>query len=265
MNILKKEIKTHTKSLILWILGIACLTIGGMTKFSGISAMDLESLNAMMNSIPKELMAMFGMADGVNVATVSGYFSILVTYMLLCACIYAITLGLSAVNREIVDKTAEFLFTKPCSRLYILTIKIISCYIPLIIFFIVSYLLSIISVLITDGGSDILNEVLLYNISIFIVASLFFSISILITTIFNKTEKGSLVANMLFLVTFMIGVLVDLLENSEILRYFSPLKYFMYHDISNNTLNTSFIILSIIIIVVSISFSYYFFKKKEIV
>ena len=264
MNIFKKEIKTHIKPLIGCAFGITLLLLCGMLEFDGLNSMDAAAMGDMLSSIPKELLAIIGMVDGVNVTTLSGYYSILTNFVFIIISIYAISLGLIAVNRELVDKTYEFLFTKPVSRKVIHTIKMLSCYVPLVFLCLYNYLITIIIISNVDGGNAILNEVLYASISVFIIASLFFSISVLIATIFKKTEKASMIANMIFMICFVIGILVDILENSNILRLFAPLRYFNYNDIVNNELNILYIIISITIIFISIICSYFIFSKKDL-
>lgn len=63
-----------------------------------------------------------------------GYMGILFYYILICTVIYAVHLGTAAVSRESVDKTYEFVFTKPLSRTRILGWKLSAAFFYLLAF-----------------------------------------------------------------------------------------------------------------------------------
>ena len=78
----------------------------------------------MLSQMPKPVLALFGMSE-VNIETLGGFYAVLEFYAMIVIGCYAVSLGTSAVLRESMDKTYEFLFTKPCGRLRILTVKVV--------------------------------------------------------------------------------------------------------------------------------------------
>jgi len=126
MNILKRECRANLKTFLFWNLGLFVLAFTGMTKFTGIAAATGgEDINKILNQFPKVILAVLGISS-VDISTLAGYYSILAFYALICGAIYAIHLGNNAVSREIVDKTYEFIFTKPCTKTYVLGMKVIA-------------------------------------------------------------------------------------------------------------------------------------------
>ena len=82
--------------------------------------MDGASLNQLLARFPRVVLAVLGIS-GVDVETPGGYYAVLAFYAVICASLYGASLGAGAVNREAVDKTYEFLFTRPRSRAAILS------------------------------------------------------------------------------------------------------------------------------------------------
>ena len=124
MSILKRELRQGFKPFVLWASGFAFLFLGGMVKFSGMEAMEGAGMGQMLSQFPKPVLAMFGMAEA-RIETLGGFYAVLQFYaMILLAC-YAVHLGTASVLRESMDKTYEFLFTKPCGRMHILSMKLL--------------------------------------------------------------------------------------------------------------------------------------------
>ena len=82
--------------------------------------------------MPKELLAAFGM-DTIDLSTVLGYFSFILMFAQLCLAIQAGNYGFGLVSIEESELTADFLMTKPVSRVRILTSKLLAVLANLII------------------------------------------------------------------------------------------------------------------------------------
>ena len=89
-------------------------------RIYNIERMDGASLNQLLARFPRVVLAVLGIS-GVDVETPGGYYAVLAFYAVICASLYGASLGAGAVNREAVDKTYEFLFTRPRSRAAILS------------------------------------------------------------------------------------------------------------------------------------------------
>lgn len=261
MNILRKELRLGFKPFMLWIIGLFILDVAGLIKFTGVSEGG-ASMSAIVDQIPRVVQALIGIV-GINIESLSGYYSILGYFVMLCACIYAMFLASNAVNREIVDKTYEFIFTKPRSRGYILSMKLIAGMIYLTLFAVLNILFSYAGLSLLNIKEAITNEILYYSLAIYLVSSLYYAITTLILTILNRPEKGTLYSNIFFFATFVIGVGVDMLEKPGLLRVFAPLKYFTPVEIINGNFNVAYAIVSIVCISLCVIFAYQYFNKKD--
>lgn len=262
MNILKRELRAGLKPFIFWTIGLFILVFAGITKYTGI-AVEGASASELIAQLPRVALATFGII-GVKIETLSGYYAVLSYYSMICVSIYAIALGATAVNREAVDKTYEFMFTKPRCRKYILKMKLLASFVYLIGFCLLNYLFSILATVTLNLSENINNEILLFTIAIFLVGFLFFGISAFLSTIVSRTEKGTLYGNLCFLFAFVVGIIYDMLEDGGILRVLTPLKYFIPSDLIAGKLNVLYAILCVCLTVTLIFITLHNFDKKDL-
>ncbi|SFR72952.1 ABC transporter permease subunit [Anaeromicropila populeti] len=264
MNILKRELKANLKVFIFWIIGLFVLLFAGMTKFSGMGQVaGGADVNAVMSKFPKVVLAVFGMV-GVDVASLPGYYAILAYYVLICAVIYGIQLGVNAAVKEINDKTYEFIFTKPCSRSYVLGIKIAASWFNLILFIIFEFVFSLLAVAFLDTGEQINQVIFLYAVSILLVSSLFFSLAVFLSIVIKEVEKGMLYTNLIFLSAFVMAIVYDMLENGRVIKVITPFKYFEAKDLVKSRLDGWYVLVCMALSMVLLTESFVKFKKKDL-
>jgi ABC-2 type transport system permease protein len=178
----------------------------------------------LINAFPKVVLAIMGMA-GVQLDTFGGFYSVLALFALVLTAVYAVWLGNSAVGKESVDKTFEFIFTKPRSRSYILERKLLAGLILLTLYSVLYYLFSIAAVAVLKL-EDI--DISLYLCYRHMGCGLtFYCLSAFLTASSSAPERGAKIAYFIVLLTYIIGVIYDTLENGGIIRFLSPFKYFL--------------------------------------
>ncbi len=264
MNIIKKELKLNKKVFLFWCLGLFFLIYAGMTKYLGFETQEgAKGIEEIFDKFPRIILAMFGMLD-VDIKTANGYYVVLSFYTIICICIYSISLGTNVVSRENIDKTSEFIYTKPRKKTYILNMKILAGFFYIVIFSLINLVFSILSLellKIEDYAGKVVFD---SSIVIFLLGVLFYSLSIFITVLIKKEEKANTLINLAFLTFFIIGIIHDLIKSNFILRIFTPLRYFKSADILEGNLNIGFIFASIILSVTMIYISNKIFEKKDI-
>lgn len=264
VNILKHELRAGLKAFLLWTLGLFFLVFVGMVKFTGLHGGGASSVTTLLEQIPKPILAVLGMA-GIDVTTLGGYYAVLIYYALICIAIYSVSLGINLVNREVIDKTYEFLFTKPRTRSFILSIKLVVNTLYLAIFCILNCLFSFMAVAALKFENTIGNAIGLYSLVMFILGLMFMSLGAFVAVISKKTEKGSLYGNICILLVFVLGMVYDMLENGEFLRFFSPLKYFIPKDVLNGKLDLLYVAVCLGVTVVLFIKTYVTFEKKDFI
>lgn len=261
MNVLKRELKVGRKAFILWSIGLFFVMFAGMAKYTGFNGD--TSVMALFDTMPKIVLAVFGMV-GVDVTTLGGFYAMLIFYAIICAAIYGVQLGSNAVNREVIDKTYEFIFTKPRARSYLLNIKLLAAIIYITLFSILNYIFSIAALSTLEIENTIVTAVILYTIAMWLISVLFYMIAIFIGAIISKVEKAILYSNLLVVGAFVCSVAYDMFDNVRILRFFTPLKYFEVNEVLNNNLNIIFVIICIVLSIVLYLFALRKFDKKDL-
>ena len=263
MNILKKELKTGLKPFIFWAIGLFFLVFAGVIKFTGISGAEGDAIKELFEKFPKIILALFGMS-GLDATSIDGYYGVLVFYALICGMIYGVSLGTNIINREVVDKTFEFIFTKPRKRSYIINMKFLSASIYLTAFSFFYYIFSILSIRTLDLEKNIDKEILLFSVVIFLISMLYCVIGMFIATIIKNYEKGNLYGSLFFFVTFILSIIYDVIENGSFIRIFTPFKYFVPTDIIEGKFEILPLIAVIAIILVLYIISIKIFEGKEL-
>lgn len=122
MNIYLHELRTRLSSVLIWSASIAGLIILFLAFFPAFAA-DAALIADMMDAFPKELLIAFGMTD-MDWSTVLGFFALVFTFAQICLAIQAANYGIGLVSIEETEWTADFLLSKPISRLGILGAKL---------------------------------------------------------------------------------------------------------------------------------------------
>lgn len=245
MNILKRELRAGLKAFIFWSIGLFVLVFIGIAKYQGVSAGGV-SMNELAAKFPRIVQAMMGFA-GVDITSLVGYTAVLTYYVLLCAVIYAVHLGSSAVSRESVDKTYEFLFTKPCPRSRVLAMKLLAAWIFFFLFCLLSAVFSLAAVGTLKTSENITSQILAFALAVFLIGSVFLAMSAFFAAMSVKPEKGALYGNLAFLYAFAAGVVYDTLEHPGLFRLLSPLRYFTNAELTDARISLPFTALCLVL------------------
>ncbi|MCD8562312.1 MAG: ABC transporter permease, partial [Bacilli bacterium] len=143
MNIIKRELKANLKSIIGWSIFLVLFIAMGMQKYEALQGTNAEEFLKIMDVLPDAIKAVFGM-NVLDITSIIGYYSVLYLYLILIISIHAVFIGTNIINKEEIDKTAEFLFLKPMTRHNVVNYKLIASLINLVILNLVSLISSII-------------------------------------------------------------------------------------------------------------------------
>jgi ABC-2 type transport system permease protein len=261
-SIVRHELKTGFKPFVFWTLGLAFLVMAGMYKFMEISAAGGADINALFAQFPRIILAMLGMANA-DIQTLAGYYAVIGTYVLIITAIFAIHLGANAVSREMIDKTYEFVFTKPCRRAYILGSKIGGGLIYLFLFCSLILIFSFAAVSAYDLG-EISSTIFLYGLNAFLVGLVVFSLAAALSALFDRTELGMKISNGLFILVYILSVFFDLAETPGLIKPFTPLRYFEARDLINGQLDFGYLALALVLSLLFTVVAFVLFQRKDL-
>jgi len=262
MNIVMKEIRFGLKPFLFWLLGISFLLVAGMTKYTAIEGG--ADITPIFERFPKIILAVLGMGGGVDITSLGGYYSVLMYYSFIVVILYAVHLGTSAVNRELIDKTYEFVYTKPRSRTYILSRKAVTGLGFLVVFCLMNIPLSLLGLSILKTTGEDIGFVFTNTVALVFVGLVFFALGIFWTAVLKKPERGATVTNLCFLVGFIAGILYDMYEEAAGLRFLSPLRFFPPQEILDGVIDPVFAVGCVAVATILLFFGFRRFEGRDL-
>lgn len=222
---IKREITTRIRSIILWAVGFAFMIIGGMTKFDAFSegGSSGEQLNSFIRSMPRIMRIIYGM-EGIDISFFEGYFGLLMLYVLIMAAVHGAFLGANLIHQEFKDRTADFLFVKPMSRDGILLRKLAGGLAVILILeaFIAA---SVYYVFNQAGKLSLLPRTLA---AILLTHLIFFALGFLLTILLPSSKMGQQASLSVILLSYLSISLSQLYEQEWILNL-SPIGWYNKH------------------------------------
>lgn len=261
MNILLRELKAHRKALIIWSVCMFLLVISGMAKYTAYSGGG--DIGAVFDDMPSTMKALLGMGS-FDVTTMSGYFAMLFLYIELTVAIHAVLLGAGIIAKEERDKTTEFLMVKPVSRTTIITAKLVTALINVIVINIVTFVSSLVMVAAYNKGDDISSEIAVFFLSLFIVQLIFLSLGAVLAAIMRNPKSAGSLATGILLLAFMISKVTELVKGLGFLNLLSPFKYFSYVNmVEGEGLNIVIVLLSLVLVAAFVACTYLSYNKRD--
>jgi ABC-2 type transport system permease protein len=222
-----------------------------------------QSINEIFDKIPDTIKAVLGMGN-FDLTTAGGFYGMLFLYLVLMAAIHASLLGANIIAKEERDKTTEFLLVKPVSRYGIITSKLLAALFNVVVFNIVTLLLSIAIMGKYAEGESITGEIIMLMGGMFILQLMFLTIGTGIAAASKQPKSAASIATVVMLVSFILSSAISMTDSIEFLKYFTPFKYFEAEKIMNEGFEPVFVILSVIIIAVMSFVTYVFYKKRDL-
>ena len=262
MNMYLHELKAYRKSTIIWTLSLVLMIILFLSMFPTFSK-DAADVKKLLEGYPEALRKAIGLSLD-TFFTLLGFYSYIFVYIVLCGSIQAMNLGTSIISKEVREKTADFLLTKPVTRSSIMTAKLLALVTSLVITNIV-YLASAILVassVKTEAFS--LKIFFMISITLFFVQLMFMSIGIIISVVFPKIKTVLPISLGTVFGFFMIGMLSTTAGDNGA-RFLIPFKYYdTAYIIKNSSYEVPYMVVAIVFIIVAIFASYRIYDKKDI-
>jgi ABC-2 type transport system permease protein len=261
MNIFLHELRTYRKSIIIWACSMAAVAVMYILIFSGMSN-DIESFKNVLKSLPEVVRKLLSIYVE-SISTLQGFYSFVFVYIVLCGAIQAMNLGVSIVSKEIRDKTADFLMTKPVSREKILTYKLLASFVALVITNTLYLAITLPTTLTVKSPFD-MKIFLMISVTLFFVQLMFFALGVIVSVIIGKIKSVISISLSTVFGLFIVSMLGSVIGEKAI-RYISPFKYFdLAYIVKYGAYEISFIVIGSIFIIAAIVASYMIYIKKDI-
>jgi ABC-2 type transport system permease protein len=263
MNMFLHELKSLRKSTIIWTCALVAMALLYLSIYPGM-AEDAEGFKKLLGNYPAPVRAMLGINLD-YITSILGFYSMVFSFIVLFGAIQAMNLGLSIISKESRERTADFLLVKPVSRSAIVTAKLMAAFTAILatdaIFFIVSTMLAN-SVKIADFSGKLF---FMINLTLFFIQLIFLAIGLGVSVFFNKLKSVLPISLGVVFGFYMIGALLAVGKEENMLRLISPFKYFdIPYILKNESYDTAYLFASAVIVVAAIAVSYIIYIKKDI-
>nr|WP_300005043.1 ABC transporter permease subunit [Tissierella sp.] len=262
MNIIKRELKSNLKSLMLWSLGIIFLISIWMIEYESFAGS--PAINDILDSMPSSLLDAMGMGN-MDLSSVAGFLSALSLYLYLILGIHAVLLGSSIIAKEERDRTAEYLFALPVSRISIIRSKTIAAVINIIVLNLITAAVVIVTSMNYQKDESFYKFLGLLFIAVFLFQMIFLSIGMLVASINKKYRRSGNISVSILMISFIIASLVNMIEKLDFLKYITPFKFFDSDIILEEMrLEPVFILISILIIAVGLGGTFIYYPRRDL-
>ena len=262
MNIYLHELNGYRKSTFLWTATLVLFVLLFMSMYPAFSK-DVTSFKRLLEGFPESVRNAIGLEVN-QFFSLLGFYSYLFLYIKLLGAIQAMNLGIGIISKEVRDKTADFLLTKPVSRETILVAKMMAALTCIVFTNVVFLLLTNLIVSSTSTVSFSTKTLLMLSLTLFFLQLLFLSLGFMIAVVVQKI-KAVLPISLGVVFTFFLLNLFGSATGDNLLRYLTPFQYVepMY-ILRNSTYEPEFLLVGLIILVSSIVVSYIIYTKKDI-
>ena len=260
MTLVRHELKQSKISLIVWTLSIASLLAVCVFLYPSMKS-EMDTVSEMFSSMGS-FTAAFGM-DKVSFGTLIGFYVVECGNIVgLGGAFFAALCGISALAKEEKEHTAEFLMTHPVSRWRVVTDKMISVILQLVILNAVVYLTAVVSVALI--GEDIpWKELNLLHLAYLLLQVETAAVCFGISAFLRRSGMGiGLGIAMLF---YFLNLVANITEEADFLKYITPFGYAEGADIVNDlSLNGEMLAVGAVFTVAGIVIAYVKYCRKDL-
>lgn len=201
-HIYRFELRRNLRPLLVWGLCLAGLVCMGYMEFAFVFRSNAD-VTAIMDALPPQLSVLLGITAHVDFSTAPGFFCLMADFAFYALSAYAILLGTGMLAREEEERTADFLYARPCARGEVLAGKWLAgltC----------CFLLSLLSVLVsalTFGAAapGLAAAAAAWGAGLLFTQSLHFSAGALIAAFCRRPGRASVLSLLLLAATIFAG------------------------------------------------------------
>lgn len=260
MAVLQKELKKGIKGFLVWTIGIGFMLIVCIFMYPEMKTqMDgMNELFANMGSFTKA----FGM-DQLNFGTLIGFYGVECGNMLgIGGGLFAAYLGVTMLEKEEKDHTAEFLFTHPIRRSSVVLQKLMAVVIQIVVMNVFIFVCSIISIQMIDEKLP-MEELALIHAAYLLLE---IQIGVICFGISAFLKRGSIGIGLgMATLMYFLNLICNLSEEAEFLKYITPYAYAEPADIiAEMQLDMPLIALGMAYMIIAAMIGFVKYAKKDI-
>lgn len=262
MNLFRRELKTGLKPFLFWALGLFALIFAGIVKSSGATA-NGAFMTQLLNRFPRIVLAVMGMAR-IDISNFGGFYAVLMQYVFVFAAVYAAHLGINAVSRESVDRTYEFLFTKPRARSFILARKLLASLVFFSVYCTLNFAFSVAAITQISMEGDFTRIFAAFSLALWLQGLVFFALAALFSACFTSAERGAKAGNLAVLAAYAVAVTYDVIERPGALRLLTPFRYFLSTEAAKPLIDPLYAALCLLLAAAFLAVAFLRFERRDL-
>lgn len=262
MNIYLHEMRFYRKNTLLWIISLCAGTLFLFWMYPAF-ANNTASLNEVLKNYPDFIQKGFGLSVD-KIGTVPGFYSFIVTFLMLCGAVQAMMLGISVLAKEATGKTADFLLTKPVTRGHVLSAKLLAVFTCVTITS-VTYIAtaSAIATAVANAPFDY-KPFLMMSLAFFFLQVIFMAFGFMLGAVIPKIRSVLPLSLSTVFGFFIIGMVAATLDQKN-LYYLSPFKYFdTIAILETSTYQASFLLTGVLVTLAAVLVGYAVYTHRDI-
>ena len=264
MAIFRYELKQYKASMIIWSVSVALAIIFLVPVFIHLMANKALFTDDMMSKLNGNTVAA---AMGVNLQsflTTTGIYAYVTSFIMIAFAVNGTNMGLSIISKEYIQKTADFLMTKPHSRGKVFLSKLLAavvyCTVIGVIYFAASFFIMQTS---TKGEFDFVPFALI-SLSSILIQFLYLAVGMLIAVIIPNLKTPVVLSTGVAYITFIFGSYSRVVKSS-FAGYLSPYSYFNSSYIKeHSSYDPMYLLLFFAVTMICLAVSYGIFVTKDI-
>lgn len=260
MVLLKHELKTEMKSLLLWTLCAGFTCFGCILLFGGLK----ESMEEMAEAYSQmgSFSAALGM-DKISVSTMEGFYATEVALIFaIGGAMFAAMTGASMLSKEEEGHTAEFLYTLPLGRGYVVWWKYLSVAALIFAFNVTGILWELAGFAIAGEMPDGKNYILFHGAQLLMHLEMG-SICFLISACSRKKQTGAALG--LAVLFYVADLMCRIVPDIERIKYVTPYYFSNAVDIfTEGEIERTMPGISAVVIVAAFGMAVWVFERKDL-
>lgn len=262
-SIYRFELQSRLKSVLTWSLGLVFLIAFFFSIFTSF-ADQAALIDDMLKRFPPQLQSAFGL-DKMNMATVLGYYGLIFMFVQICLAIQASNYGFGLVSVEESELTADFLLSKPVSRVQVLTSKLLAALTALTLTNLIVWACSLAAITLFRGTHEYEPATLFLLLGSIVIFQLFFLgvglvVSLLVKRVRNVTPYGLGLGLGSYVLAAFSGTMGDVT-----LELITPFKHFDAAAIvKQGAYDIPLVLLNVAVTVIALALSYRLYTRRDI-
>ena len=260
MILLKHELKQGWKTLVIWTASISFFIVLCVLMYPEMSE-EMDGVNEMFSSMGA-FTAAFGM-DRLNFGTLTGFYSVECGNILgIGGAFFAALIAVSSLAKEEKERTAEFLLSHPVNRSWVISQKLLSVMLQIVIMNAVVFALSAVSI--AAIGVDLpWKELSLLHLAYLLVQLELAGICFGVSAFLRRSGLG--IGLGFTAVMYFLNISANISKNAKFLKYITPFGYAEGADIiANSCLDIKMLSLGMVYAVTGIGAAYWKYCGKDI-